>query len=73
MENLKDQLRARRDSMSSDHATRLHRSISWLKCADIYAKGGVSILIVIFVFCRNCCLNCNFCLRPEADAYDFKI
>jgi hypothetical protein len=36
MENLKEQLRAKRDTMSSDHATRLHRSISWLQCAEKY-------------------------------------
>lgn len=36
MDKLKEQLRNQRDTMTSAHATRLHRAVSWLGCAEKY-------------------------------------
>lgn len=54
MPTLKDQLRARRDTMDSAHATRLHRAISWLQCADKYNDDHDIGFITLWIAFNAC-------------------
>ncbi len=43
---LRDRLREIRDNMDSAHATRLHRAVSWLRCAETYAENDDDICFI---------------------------
>ena len=54
MPTLKDQFRAKRDNMHSTHATRLHRAISWLQCAEQYAEDDDISFITLWIAFNAC-------------------
>jgi hypothetical protein len=43
---LQDALRDRRKGMGSSHAARLHRAVSWLRCAEEYAETDADISFI---------------------------
>jgi hypothetical protein len=45
-ERLRDELRKRREAMNSSHATRLHRAVSWLRCAEKYTETDDDISFI---------------------------
>lgn len=53
-EELKNALRAKRASMSENHGTRLHRAISWLKCASEQADNPDLQFISLWVSFNAC-------------------
>ena len=54
MDQLKEILRSRRDSMTPAHATRLHRAISWLQCADKYQEDDDLGFISLWIAFNAC-------------------
>ena len=53
-DDLKNALRANRPSMSENHGTRLHRAISWLKCASEQADNPDLQFISLWVSFNAC-------------------
>jgi hypothetical protein len=45
-DRLRARLREKRESMSSAHATRLHRAVSWLRCAEQYAEADEDLSFI---------------------------
>ncbi len=45
-DRLRDALREIRDGMTDDHATRLHRAVSWLRCAEQYSDTDDDIAFI---------------------------
>lgn len=54
MPSLKDRLREKRDQLSSDHATRLHRAISWLACAETHKEDEDIGFITLWIAFNAC-------------------
>jgi hypothetical protein len=54
-EKLHDSLREVRDSLDKDHAVRLHRSISWLRCAESYTDTDDDIALISAWIAFNAC------------------
>lgn len=55
VESLQNSLRAVRDSLDKDHAIRLHRAISWLRCAESYSETDDDIALVSSWIAFNAC------------------
>ncbi|MEZ5492867.1 MAG: hypothetical protein R3F50_21530 [Gammaproteobacteria bacterium] len=53
-DQLRDALRAVREKLSSDHAVRLHRAISWLKCAENYSDDDDITLVALWIAFNAC-------------------
>jgi len=45
-EHLRDRLRSVRDSLDEANATRLHRAVSWLRCAEQYSETDEDISFI---------------------------
>ena len=56
-EGLKEQLRAQRDLFSEDHATRLHRAISWWRAAQLQEDHTDLQFITAWISLNACALN----------------
>ena len=54
MQDLKQQLRAQRDTMSSAHATRLHRALSWMACAQQHDDDDDVVFIALWIGFNAC-------------------
>jgi len=52
--DLKQQLRTRRESLTQTHATRLHRALSWLQCAD-QQEGNLDLQLISLWVSFNAC------------------
>lgn len=53
-QELKQLLRVKRDGMEQNHATRLHRAISWLLCADKYRNDDDIAFINLWISFNAC-------------------
>ncbi len=53
-EELKAKLRQVRDNMSNDHATRLHRAVSWFRCAERYSADDDICFITLWIALNSC-------------------
>ncbi len=58
-EQLRQHLRGIRESMSSAHATRLHRAVSWLRCAEQYAESDEDMSFIALWVSFNSCYSVN--------------
>ena len=54
-DTLKQQLREIRNSLDKDHAVRLHRAISWLRCAERYSADDLDVAFVALWISFNAC------------------
>lgn len=54
-EALHNKLREKRDNMNKNHAVRLHRAISWLKCAETYSESDDDVAIITVWVSFNAC------------------
>jgi len=54
-DRLGEALREVRDGMDNDHATRLHRAISWLRCAEQHAEGDEDVSFIALWVAFNAC------------------
>lgn len=52
--DLKDKLRTKRDSMDQSHATRLHRALSWMACAEEYNDDYDVAFITKWIAFNSC-------------------
>jgi len=69
-EELHEKFRAIRDSRNLDdtHRTRLHRAISWLKCAEKHSESDDDIAVIALWISFNSCYSIdsnNHSLKPE--------
>lgn len=55
VEELKSRLREKRDVMNESHATRLHRAVSWLQCAEKYDDDDIGFMTAWISF--NACYS----------------
>ncbi len=53
-EELKAKLRQVRDYMSNDHAIRLHRTVSWFRCAERYSADDDICFITLWIALNSC-------------------
>lgn len=58
-ERLRERLRTVREGMSRSHATRLHRAISWLRCAEDYTETDDDMSFVALWIAFNSCYSIN--------------
>ncbi len=58
-DRLREQLREIRESMSAAHATRLHRAVSWLRCAEQYADTDEDMSFIALWVSFNSCYSVN--------------
>lgn len=56
-ERLRDELRQIRDDLSASHATRLHRAVSWLRCADEYSETDEDMSFIALWIAFNSCYS----------------
>ncbi|MDC0220407.1 HEPN domain-containing protein [Gammaproteobacteria bacterium] len=58
-EELHENFRAIRDSQNFDenHRTRLHRAISWLKCAESYSENDADVAVIALWISFNSCYS----------------
>ena len=54
-ESLHDTLREVRDKLDQNHAVRLHRAISWLRCAERYCDADEDIALIAAWIAFNAC------------------
>jgi len=54
-EQLKRQLRELRDDLPNAHATRLHRAVSWLRCAEKYSEDDPDMSFIALWIALNSC------------------
>ena len=54
-EELHDSLREVRDNLDKNHAVRLHRAISWLRCAESYTETDDDIALISAWIAFNAC------------------
>jgi hypothetical protein len=66
---LKSKLRACRDGMSSDKATRLHRAISWLTCVQSHTDEDVDLSFLTLWIAFNSCYAIDDGTAAEHSAF----
>lgn len=69
---LKDELRARRDSLDPDHAIRLHRAVSWLRCAESYSDTDDDLSFITAWIALNSCYAINDGLETHIERNEFR-
>ena len=68
-ESLKAELRELRDTMSQDHAVRLHRALSWLLAAEKYSNSDDDISFVNLWISFNACYAIDNKDHRERDTF----
>lgn len=58
-DRLQDKLRVLREDMDADHATRMHRAVSWLRCAEKYGDDDEDLSFVALWISFNACYAVN--------------
>ena len=68
--SLKTKLDQIKDSIDENHAIRLHRAISWLRCAEKYSDKDEDIAVIALWIAFNSCYAIdeqNYSSKPEQD------
>lgn len=68
--SLKDELKACQEQLAPNHATRLHRAISWLKCAEEADSADVEF-ISLWISLNACCAIDRVGDEPLGDHHQF--
>lgn len=71
-DELRHALRDVRDGMSNDHATRLHRAVSWLQCAEQYAEADEDMALIALWISFNSCYAVNDGATDHTFGRDFR-
>jgi len=76
-EMLRERLREIRETMSQDHAIRLHRAVSWLRCAEQYADTDEDVGFVALWIAFNSCYSAddgfNHTFRSDFEVFAQKL
>jgi len=54
-EELRNRLREIREGLEKDHAVRLHRAISWLRCAELHSDTDDDVSVIALWVAFNAC------------------
>lgn len=70
-DELRERLREIRDKLDSDHAIRLHRAISWLRCAEFYSETDDDLTFITAWIALNSCYAINDGIEFHGERKDF--
>jgi hypothetical protein len=69
---LREALREAREKMSSAHAIRLHRAVSWYRCAEQYSESDDDISFITLWIALNSCYAINHQEDQHEERSEFK-
>jgi len=71
-EKLRNRLREIRDNLDKNHAVRLHRAISWLKCAESYSEQDDDLSFIAAWVSFNACYGIDSVSTDRSERTDFQ-